>query len=190
MKTQNKVLLILLLLPFFLFLSPEEEESHVSPLIGYLGKVLNFLILFGGLAYLLRKPLLSFLERRGQEIDATIKEVKQERLETEERHKDALDRLQKLKGELEEIRKDAEKEGQIRKESILQAAETETERIKNFARQEIEMYFQTKVRELKVQTAELATELAKTNIEEKMTPEKQALLIDLSIEKLEEFYDK
>ena len=190
MKTQNKILVLLLLLPFFLFFSSVEEESHGSPLVGYLGKILNFLILFGGLGFLLRKPLLSFLEQRGQQIDNAIKEVKQERMETEEKYKDALGRLQMLKGELEEIRKNAEEEGQERKESILRAAETEAERIRNFARKEIEMFFQTKVCELKIQTAELATELAKTNIKAKMTPEKQALLIDASIEKLKEFYGK
>ncbi len=190
MKTQNKVLIILLLLPFFLFFSPEEEESHTSPLVGYLGKVLNFLVLFGGLGFLLRKPLKSFLERRGQDINTTIKEAKKEREETEKKYKHALDRLQKLKEELEEIRKDAEEEGQKRKDSILQMAEKEAGRIKNFARQEIEMFYQTKVRELKAQTVELATRLAKTNIKAKMTPERQSLLIDSSIDKLEDFYDK
>ena len=190
MKTQNKVLFILLLLPFSLFFSPVEEESHASPLVGYLGKVLNFLVLFGGLGFLLRKPLLSFLERRRQYIDTTIKKVKKERLETEKRYKDSLDRLQKLQEELEEIRKAAEEEGQKRKESILQTAEKESEKIKNFACQEIELFYQTKVRELKAHTAELAAELAKANIKAKMTPERQSLFIDLSIDKLEDFYDK
>jgi F-type H+-transporting ATPase subunit b len=190
MNRENKVLIILLLLPFFLFFSPEEEESHASPLVGYLGKVLNFLVLFGGLGFLLRKPLMSFLENRGQDIDTTIKEAKKEREETEKKYKHALDRLEKLKEELEKIRKDAEEEGQKRKKSILQAAEKEAERIKNFARQEIEMFFQTKVSELKTQTAELATGLAIVNIKAKMTPERQSLLIDSSIEKLEDFYEK
>ena len=190
MNKENKVLIILLLLPFFLFLSPDDEKSHASSLVGYLGKVLNFLVLFGGLGFLLRKPLLSFLERRGRDINTKIKEVKKERLETEKRHKDSLDRLQKLKGELEDIRRDAEESGQKRKESILQTAEKEAEKIKDFARQEIEMFTQTKVRELKAYTTELATELAKSNIKEKMTPERQSLLIDLSIDKLEDFYGK
>jgi len=187
MNKGNKILLLLILLPLFLFFSLEEEQSHASPLVGYLGKVLNFLVLFGGLGYLLRKPVKDFLERYGQEIDSTIKEVKKEREENEKNYKHARDRLQKLKKELEEIRKNAEEEGQKRKESILQAAENEAERIKTFARQEIEIFTQTKVHELKAQAAELATEIAKTNIEEKMTPEKQSFLIDLSIEKLGKF---
>jgi F-type H+-transporting ATPase subunit b len=195
MNTQNKVLILLLLLPFFLFFSANtntdtEEESHSSALVGYLGKVLNFLVLFGSLGFFLRKPLKKFLEGRGKDIDSTIKEAKKEREDTEKKHKHSLDRLQKLKEELEEIRKEAEEEGKKRKESILLAAEKETERIKNFSRQEIEMFYQIKIRELKAQTAELATELAKTNIKAKMTPERQSLLIDSSIEKLEDFYGK
>ena len=190
MKTHNKVFIILLLLPFFLFFSSEEEASHGSSLVGYLGKVLNFLVLFGGLGFFLRKPLKNFLERRGQEIDSTIKEAKKERAENEKNYKHALVRLQKLQKELEEIRKDAEEEGQKRKEFIFQSAEKEAERIKDFSRQEIEMFTLTKVRALKVYTAELATGLAETNIRAKMTPEKQSLLVDLSIDKLEDFYDK
>ncbi len=189
MNKQNKVLIILLLLPFFLFLSPE-EESHASPLIGYLAKIFNFLVLFGGLGFMLRKPLKNFLESRGQEIDTSIKEAKKERKETEKKYKNVLDRLQKVKAELESIREGAEEEGRKRKDSILQTAEKEAGRIKDFARQEIEMFYLTKVRELKAQTAELATELARTNIEAKMTPERQSLLIDSSIDKLEDFYDK
>lgn len=189
METRSKALIILLLLPFFLFFSPE-EEAHASSLVGYLGKVLNFLVLFGGLGFLLRKPLKNFLERRGQEIGTTIKEAKKEREDTEKKYKNVLDRLQKLKAELSKIREGAEEEGQKRKESILQTAEKEAGRIKGFARQELEMFYQTKVRELKAQTAELATELAKTNIKAKMTPERQSLLIDSSIDKLEDFYGK
>jgi len=146
--------------------------------------------IFGSLGFFLRKPLKNFLEGRGKDIDSTIKEAKKEREETGKKHKHSLDRLQKLKEELEEIRKEAEEEGKKRKESILLTAEKETERIKNFSRQEIEMFYQIKIRELKAKTAELATELAKTNIKAKMTPERQSLLIDSSIDKLEDFYGK
>lgn len=190
MNKKNKVFIILLLVPMFLFFSTEEEETHGSALVGYLGKVLNFLVLFGGLGYLLRKPLKSFLERRGQEIDTTIKEAKKEREETGKNYTQALDRLQTLQKELEDIRRDAEEEGLKRKTFILQTAERDAERIKDFTRQEIEMFHQTKVQELKAHTAALATKLAKTNIMEKMTPERQSLLIDSSIDKLEDFYAK
>jgi hypothetical protein len=43
---------------------------------------------------------------------------------------------------------------------------------------------------LKTQAAEWATALARRNIEEKMTPEKQILILDLSIDKLEDIYEK
>ena len=190
MKTQKRGLIILFLLPFFLFFSPDEEESHGSSLVGYLGKILNFLVLFGGLGYLLRKPLLNFLERRGLDIDTSIKDAEQEQAETEKKYKQAVARLQELKKELEIIRRDAEEEGQKRKLSILDSAERETERIKNFTRQEIEMFYQTKISELKAYTADLSTGLAESNIKAKMTPEKQSVLIDLAIDKLEGFYDK
>jgi len=191
MNKENKVLIILLMLPFFLFFSMNtEEESHTSPLVGYLGKVVNFLVLFGSLGFFLRKPLKSFLEGRGRDIDSSIKEAKKEQEETEKKYKQSVDRLQKLKEEFEEIRKAAEEEGQKRKEAIIRTSEKEAEKIKDFSRQEIEMFYQTKVRELKAYTAKLATELAQRNIKAKMTPERHSLLIDLSIAKLEDFHGK
>ena len=125
-----------------------------------------------------------------RQIQKEVERLKKEQEETEKKYKHALDRLQKLQEELEEIRKAAQEEGQKKKEYILQTAEKEAEKIKDFTRQEIEMFTKTKVRELKAHTAELATELAESNIKAKMTPERQSLLIDLSIDKLEDFYGK
>ncbi|MGD2294876.1 MAG: ATP synthase F0 subunit B [Candidatus Aminicenantes bacterium] len=183
-------LVVLLVLPLFFFFSLEEEEPHGTPVLDYVGKVINFLILFGGLGYLLRKPLRRFLEQREQDIDSTMKEAERERQEAEERSGQALDRLQRLEKEIEEIRKDAEEEGRRRKEKVVQAAEKEAERIKHFTNQEISMYYSAKVTELKATAAEQATALAKKNLEKRMTPEKQDYLIDLSIAKLEDLYER
>lgn len=190
MNANKHILVILLVLPLFLFLSSEEEESHSSSIMGYVGKVINFLVLFGGLAFLLRKPLKKFLDRRGQEIGTSIKEAKEERKENEKRFKEILGRLQRLEKEIVKIREHAEEEGRKRKESVFQAAEREADRIKHFAHQEIDMFYQAKIRELRLRTAEMATALAKKSIEERMTPEKQALLVDQSISKLEDLYEK
>ena len=91
-----------------------------------------------------------------------------------------------------------ENNGELRTTKILvgsdgshfQATEQEAEKIKQFARQEIEMFHKAKVRELRVRTAELATALAKASLEEKMTPERQVLLIDQSIAKIEDLYEE
>jgi hypothetical protein len=66
--------LVLLLLPFCLGFS-KAGESHVSPLTDLLGKTVNFVILFGGLGFLLAKPLRRFLTEMGLAVAETIKDT-------------------------------------------------------------------------------------------------------------------
>lgn len=190
MKDKRRVLVIILVLPLVLGMAVEEEEGHSASVMGYIGKVVNFLVLLGGLYLLLRKPLGEFLERRVREIDSAIREAKKDRQEMEEQVLKSSERLSKLEEETMKIRTNAQEEGIKRKEQILQAAEKEASKIREWNRQEIDMFYQTKVRELKIQAAEWATALARRNIEEKMTPEKQILILDLSIDKLEDMYEK
>ena len=189
MKTKRSLLLVLCVIPFLLFFSPE-EESHASPVMGYLGKVFNFLILFGGLIFLLRKPLRNLLTQRALDIQAAIQGAEEERLGIEKKLKKIQTRLHKLEKEIEEIKKDAEEEGRKKREEIVTAAQRDAERMKQFARQEIDLFQKSKFRELRRRTAELATTLARAKIEKKMTPDRQVFLIDESISRLEDLYEK
>lgn len=190
MTLKKRALVVLLVLPLLLGLAVEEEESHSSPVLGYLGKVFNFLVLFGALIFFLRKPIGDLLQRRAREIDSTIAEARQSREEMEELVRRAEERLVKLEEETLKIRTEAQEEGIKLKARILQAGEREASKIKDWSRQEIDYLFQAMVRELKAQAAEKATALARRNIEEKMTPDHQKLILDRSIEKLEGMYEK
>ncbi|MGB9894160.1 MAG: hypothetical protein ACPLRA_07065, partial [Candidatus Saccharicenans sp.] len=45
------------------------EESHQNfDLATFLGQILNFVILFGGLGFLLRKPINDYLKNKAEEI--------------------------------------------------------------------------------------------------------------------------
>ena len=136
---RKKILLILLLLPFFVFMSPEEEE-HSSGLINFLGKTVNFIILFGGLTYLLYKPIRRFLEKRAQDIKLSLKEAEDSRKDAEQKLKGIETRLAGLEREIEKVMKEAEGEGRRTKEETLQMAQQETEKIKYFTKQEIERF--------------------------------------------------
>jgi F-type H+-transporting ATPase subunit b len=190
MKRRSGVLFILFVLPFFLGMAVEEEEAHSSSVMGYVGKVFNFFVLFGGLFFLLRKPLVDFLERRGREIDSSIQESILDRQKMEDRLKESSGRLAQLAEEIQEIRTNAQEEGKRRKEQILKDAEKETRKIREWRRQEIDHYHRAKIRELKARTAEWATVLAQRSIEEKMTPERHVYLLDRSISRLEDIYEK
>ncbi len=187
--TRKKILLMLLLLPFLVFMASEEEE-HSSGLVDFLGKTVNFILLFGGLTYLLYKPIRSFLEKRGQDIRSSLKEAEDSRAEAERKLKEIEARLAGLREEMERIKDEGEAEGRRAKERTIQLAQQEAERIKHFASQEIDSIIRSGIRELKEYTAELATALAEEQIKKKMSSEFQAELIDKSIERLDALYEK
>lgn len=185
----RRVLIILLLLPFFVFMSSAEEE-HSSNFMDFLGKTINFIILFGGLTYILFKPIRNFLERRSQDIENSLKETEESKREAGQKLKEVKARLSGLENEIANIRKEAELEGRREKERIIHLAQQEAERIKYFAKQEIEMLINAGIQDLKVYTAELATTLAEKRIRKKMTSEDQSFLINKSIERLDKLYER
>ncbi|MBA7655240.1 MAG: ATP synthase F0 subunit B [Candidatus Aminicenantes bacterium] len=190
MKTsRRKIFLVLLLLPFFISMVSADEE-HSSNFRDFIGKAVNFIVLFGGLAYFLYKPIRNFLQKRSQEIEQGLKEAGDAQREAELKLREANARLATLEDEIEKLKKEAEIEGRKEREKVIQLAQQEAERIKYFAKQEIEMLMRAGIQDLKQYTAELASALAEERIKKKMSPEDQSFLIDKSIEKLDELYEK
>ncbi len=190
MKTsRRKIFLVLLLLPFFISMVSADEE-HSSNIRDFIGKTVNFIVLFGGLAYFLYKPIRNFLQKRSEEIEQGLKEAGEAQREAEMKLREASTRLATLEDEIEKLKKEAEIEGRKERERVIQLAQQEAERIKYFAKQEIEMLMRAGIQDLKQYTAELASALAEERIKKKMSPEDQSFLIDKSIEKLDELYEK
>jgi F-type H+-transporting ATPase subunit b len=190
MKTsRRKIFLVLLLLPFLISMVSADEE-HSSNFRDFIGKTVNFIVLFGGLAYFLYKPVRNFLQKRSLEIEQGLKEAGDAQREAELKLREVNARLATLEDEIEKLKKEAEIEGRKERERVIQLAQQEAERIKYFAKQEIEMLMRAGIKDLKQYTAELASALAEERIKKKMSPEDQFFLIDKSIEKLEELYEK
>ncbi len=189
MQRKKPLLLILLVVPLLLFMS-YAEESHGSQTRDFLGKALNFLLLFGGLAYLLRKPLGKILQGRTESIGEELRSAKESREEAAERLAKVEMRLSALDKEVEKLKQEAVEEGRALHQSILDGARRDAERLKNFASQEIEMLNKTAVREIKEFAAALATDLARTKIQGRLTEEDQSSLIDKSIERLDTLHEK
>lgn len=189
MAGKKQILVLFFIIPF-LFNIAVAEENHSSGYTEFLGKTINFLILFGGLAYILFKPIRNFLHGRAVKIDRSLKEMQKLRLEEEQKLEEVKNRLIRLEEEITKIKKEGEIEGHREKDRIIKDAQREAERVRHFAKQDIEMLTLAGIQELKEYTAELATELAQQRIKKKMTDEAQFLIIDKSIEKLEKLYEK
>ncbi len=189
MHHKKLAFLILFLMPFLLFMSSAEESSASNPM-DFIGKVINFLVLFGGLVYLLRKPLGRFLQGRADSLQVSMREAKDSRQKAELKLKEAESRLSKLDEEIKKIRHAADIEGAELHESIAQETNRDADRLRKLARQEIDRLTRSGILEIREHMANLVTDLARRNIVDRMTGEHHASLIDRSIERLEELYEK
>jgi F-type H+-transporting ATPase subunit b len=188
-QLRRPIVLILLVLPALMFMSSEEEHHESNPM-EFVGKIVNFVILFGGLGFLLYKPLKKFLEGRGLEIERSIKDTNETRRASEARLEEARIRVEELNGEIASMRSEAEARGKADKEGIVDRARQEADRLQQLAHQEIGLISQNVTRELREYAAGLATDQARERIRARLTPEHQARLIDRSIDKLESLYEK
>lgn len=189
MKARNPVIILLLVVPFFLAMTTDEVE-HSSHSSDFIGKVINFIVLFGGLTFVLYKPLRKYLGERGEEIDESIHKAEDMKKEAEAELAKVSKRLETLQDEVVKITSEAEKEGLQEKERIISAARQEVERLKNLTSEEISFLTDTAIHELKEYTARLAISEAAERIKKKLTPKIHAGLIDKSIERLDKLNEK
>jgi F-type H+-transporting ATPase subunit b len=180
MRHKRQALAILALLPLFVFAATAEESGH-SGLTAFLASVLNSLILFGGLAVLLVKPIRAFLEARVADVRKMISDASSSRREAQAKLESIGSRLSGLEEEARRIRAAGDADGQKDKSRILDAAAREAEKIRAMSREEIQARAQAARRELRGFAAELAVSLARTRIERRLTPDLHARLIDESI---------
>ncbi len=183
------VVVLLLALPLLLAASTE-EGSHVSATMDFIGKVVNFLILFGGLFVLLRKPAKAMLVKRTAAIGDSIAQAETGRTEAESRAAGSRAKAAGLAGEVLALKAAAEAEGKRETERIAKAAREEAERLKKLTRLELEASVRQSVGELKSYAAAKATALARERIRRRLTPQRQAELIDRSIDRLSRIHEK
>ncbi|MBP6909263.1 MAG: ATP synthase F0 subunit B [Candidatus Saccharicenans sp.] len=176
-------LFILIMLLAFSWLGAAEAEPGFS-LTAFLGQVVNFVVLFGGLAYLLYKPLLKFLQHKSDQVAENLKQSEKRRIDSLQRLEKSRERLSRLDIEIDQMKTEAEAEATREKERIRLEARNEAERLKKLAKEEIDSMVKSSQRELKVYTLDLSISLAEKRIEEKLGPELHRKIIYKAIDKL------
>lgn len=169
---------------------PAAQESHEGSGSGLTGKLINFAILFGGLFFLLRKPIMGLLTQRTRDVAKTLDEAQAARREAEAQLAEARAKAASLEAELGRLRAGAEEEGRREKERIREMAAQEAERLRSLAKLEVEAHLKAGVRDLKAYTAELAAALAEERIKARLSPADQSGLIDESIAKLKTLHEE
>jgi len=196
---KRRRLTVLLLLALLTVLTAAALQDHAAPAAeprsgeasapesggsGMGGKIINFAILFGGLFFFLRKPMLAMLDKRTKTIERTLSEATAGRAAAEAQLEEARRKAAALEAEMARLKIEAEADGLKEKTHIRELAEKEAERLRTLARQEIEAHLKAGVRELKAMTAGLAAGLAEERLKSRLTEADQGALIDKSIDRL------
>ncbi|PYP91392.1 MAG: hypothetical protein DMG65_07935 [Candidatus Angelobacter sp. Gp1-AA117] len=130
----------------------------------WLSVVLNFLIVFILLWFMMKKTLPGIFRNRTGTIQKRMEEARKTSEDARRRLSDVEGRLSRLDAEIAQMRSEAETAAKTEEERMMAAAEEERRRIVQSAEQEIAMAANAARRELKAYAADLAVDLAEKNI--------------------------
>lgn len=143
-----------------------------------LSQIVNFLLLFALLYFLLWKRVLKMLDQRKQRIAQGLADAEQARKDRERAEAEYQQRIERVGQEREEILAGAAKEGEQAREKILAEARAEADRVIAETRAELERDRQEMLAELRGQVASLAIVVSNKIIGETLDEQRQRRLID------------
>jgi|ERR1051326_362202 F-type H+-transporting ATPase subunit b len=145
--------------------SEEGEEGHMEP-----WKWANFIVLAGGIGYLIGKNAGPFFDGRNAQIRKEMTEAAAARKEADMRAAEVDRRLANLENEIATLRAEANQESEGEARRLAQQTAAEVSKIQAHAEQEIVSAGKAARMELKRYSAKLAIGLAEQKIRARMTP--------------------
>jgi F-type H+-transporting ATPase subunit b len=161
----------------------ETEESKGDQWIWW--KWANFLILAGGLGYLISKSAPKFFRSRTDEIQSGIQEATQMRRDAEARAAAIELRTAGLQAEIEGIRVNARAEMEAEGERIRRETEQQVRRIQEQSQQELAALSKLAREELKTYAGSLALDMAEQRIRARMDTPTQNRLVQVFVHDLQ-----
>ena len=162
--------------------SDAEKRAAESPSQGEHGgmelwKLANFLVLAGGLGYLVKKNAGPFFAARGRKIQQDMLDAQEMRRDAEKRAAEVDRRLASLASEIAALRAESQAEAKAETERSRQYTAAEVAKIQAHAEREIVAAGKAARMELKRYSAELAVQLAEQKIRARMDGEAQDNLV-------------
>ena len=156
--------------------APAKEEKSEPP-HELLYKTINFLILVGGLGYVLRKPMAEFLSSRSASISKSLDEGRKALQASQERLKEVEAKLGRLATEIADFKEVARREMEAERLRMQQTSAEEAARILESARAQIATAVRAARLELKGHAATKAVTLAEDLIRTRLDDPGQKRLV-------------
>jgi len=145
----------------------------------------NFILLAGGLGYIIGKNAGPFFDARGRSIRKAIVEAEEVKKEADGRAQAVEQRLAHLADEIAALRAEAQREGEAEHTRFARHTAAEIAKIQAHAEQEIAAAGKAARMELKRYAAKIALGLAEEKIRGRMTPETEDRLVRGFVKNLE-----
>jgi len=166
------------------------EKPHDEPrflgLPYWIWKLINMLLFFGFLAWVLGGRGKLRLDNRGEQIRRQAEEARERRSKADAMARDIQSRLARLDSELRAILERAKAEGERQKEEMIAAARAEAQKILQAARSDVDNRIKHARHELTEYAGELAAQRAENILREKITDEDRRKLFAESVHDVEE----
>jgi F-type H+-transporting ATPase subunit b len=175
-------IILIILVTVTVFAEGGHESDHHFNWWGFIGRVVDSTLLFGGLIFLLRKPIINLLTQKSLEVKNEIVH-REEELETSSIKLEELTaRLEKIQQEIENMKQEASKSGQQEKQRIEEQAQKEAQRILELTEEEIKIKVANSVRNLKSTIADLTVKDFKKDIQAQLDKKAHENIIEKNIE--------
>lgn len=165
-------------------LAQENTPDITTMPVGMVFRWLNFLLVFGGLAYLIVKFGGPYFHARARAIRNAIEEAQRVRAATERELRETIEKLAAVESEIRRERQTAERESAADRERIRELTKSEVEKIVQAARAEMAAAERAGTQELRAIAARLATARAAALIREQMNAAAEAALFDAFVGEL------
>ncbi len=141
-------------------------------------RVLHFIVLAGGLFFLLRKPVANALAARTKGIEEQLNALESQKADAERQLAEYSQKFARLEQEAEEIMAEYVRQGEEAKARILKEAEASAEKLKVQAQKTIESEFQNAREALRSEVLDKALAQAEEIIKGQISAEDQEKLVD------------
>ena len=180
----SSIVLVLFFMALPLLAAEGAEPDPAESTTGLIFRWLNFLIVFGGIAYLIAKRGGAFFRGNAKEIAASIVEATATKAEADRELREVETKIARLDRDVEELREEARRNWAAESERLRSSGQAEIEKIAHAAREELaasERAAQQQVREI---AASLAVERAAALVSSMMNAEIRARMFQSFLSEL------
>jgi len=181
-KTKIFVIFIIVILGSSSLFASSEGGHHGFDWMQFLGKLVNSTLLFGGLIFLLRKPISNFLYQKSVNVKEDIIQREKNLEKTTEHLIGIKERLDQIEEEVKQMKEAARLSGVEEQKKIEELGKTESERLRKLNEEEIKNKVDSSVRILKEKIAEMTIDHFKKDIQSELDSTLHDKIIEKNIE--------